>query len=159
MPRTPFEPQPDERTAHRLFVRIQHDAIREKLDGLTDEQATSKPTVSDFSMLVLVKHAAFCERRWLRSVAGLDMTGYWPPADPGEELRVDPGDTVESILGLFDEVGATTQEILAGDVDLDTVNELGLNARWILFHVEEELARHAGHADVIREAIDGTTGV
>jgi hypothetical protein len=159
MPQTPFEAQPDELAAHRVFVKVQHDAIREKLDGLTDEQATSKPTVSGLSMLTLVKHAAFCERRWLRSVAGLDMTGYWPPADPGEELRVDPGDDVASIGRLFDEVGGTTQEILAGDVDLDTVNEFGLNARWILFHVVEELARHAGHADILREAIDGTTGV
>ena len=52
---------------------------------------------SDFSMLTLCKHAAFTERRWMRTVAGLDMTGYWPPADPGEELRIDPGDTVASI--------------------------------------------------------------
>jgi hypothetical protein len=159
MPQTPFEPQADELTAHRLFVRIQHDAIRQKLAGLTDQQATAKPTASDFCLLTLAKHAAFCERRWLRAVGGLDLEGYWPPADPGEEGRVDPGDTVESILALLDDVGAATAEILAGDVDLDTVGDTGLNARWILFHVIEELARHAGHADLLRESIDGTTGV
>ena len=158
MPPTPYEPQPDELTADRFFLEIQHAAIREKLDGLTDEQATSKPTASDFCMLTLAKHAAFCERRWMRSVGGLDMTGYWPPADPGEELRVDPGDSVASVLALLDDVGAATREILAGDVDLDTANEFGLNGRWILFHLVEELARHAGHADIIRESIDGTTG-
>jgi hypothetical protein len=159
MPHTPFEAQPDELSAHRLFLQIQHDALREKLEGLTDEQATSKPTASEFSMLTLVKHAAFAERRWLRSVGGLDLEGYWPPRDPDEELRVDPGDTVESMLALLDDVAAATREILAGDVDLDTVNDIGLNARWILFHVIEELARHAGHADLLRESIDGTTGV
>ena len=158
MPQTPFEPQPDERAAHRFFIRIQHDAIREKLDGLTDEQATSKPTASDLCLLTLAKHAAFCERRWMRAVGGLDMTGYWPPADPGAELRVDPGDTVASMLALLDDVGAATAEILEGEVDLDTVNEHGLNGRWILFHLVEELARHAGHADIIRESIDGTRG-
>jgi uncharacterized damage-inducible protein DinB len=159
MPQTPFAAQPDELTAHRMFVRVQHDAIREKLDGLSDAQAYATPTVSAFCMLTLVKHAAFCERRWMRSITGLDMTGYWPPSDPAEELRIDEGDTVESILRLFDDVGATTQEILSGDVDLDTVNEFGLNARWILFHLIEELARHAGHADLLRETIDGTRGV
>jgi hypothetical protein len=142
-----------------LFVRIQHDAIRQKLDGLTDEQAASKPTVSDFCMLTLAKHAAFVERRWLRAVGGLDLEGYWPPRDPDEEGRIDPGDTVESILALLDDVGAATTEILAGDVDLDTVDDFGLNGRWILFHVIEELARHAGHADLLRESIDGTKGV
>jgi hypothetical protein len=159
MPQTPFESQPDELTAHRLFVRIQHDAIRQKLDGLSDEQAASKPTVSDFCMLTLAKHAAFVERRWLRAVGGLDLEGYWPPRDPDEEGRIDPGDTVESILALLDDVGAATTEILAGDVDLDTVDDFGLNSRWILFHVIEELARHAGHADLLRESIDGTKGV
>ena len=68
MPRTPMEPQADELAAHRLFLRIQHDALREKLAGLTDEQAISKPTASDLCMLTLVKHAAFCERRWMRAV-------------------------------------------------------------------------------------------
>jgi len=159
MPQAPFEAQPDELTAHRLFVRVQHDTIRQKLQGLTDEQATSRPTASDFCMLTLAKHAAFCERRWLRQVGRLDMTGYWPPRDPGEEGRVDPGDTVESILALLDEVGAATEEILSGPVDLDAIDDIGLNARWILFHVIEELARHAGHADLLRESIDGTVGV
>ena len=154
-----MEAQPTELDALRLFIRIQRDALREKLAGLTDEQATSTPTVSAFSLLTLVKHAAFVERRWMRSVAGLDMTGFWPPADPEEELRVGPGDTVASILALLDEVGAATEHHLGGDVDLDTIDDLGLNARWILFHLVEELARHAGHADVLRESIDGTVGV
>jgi hypothetical protein len=159
VPQTPFEPQPDELSAHRRFIAIQHDAIRQKLDGLTDVQATSKPTASDFCMLTLAKHAAFCERRWLRQAGRLDMAGYWPPADPEEEGRVDPGDTVASILALLDEVAAATAEILSNEVDLDAIDDIGLNARWILFHVIEELARHAGHADLIRESIDGTVGV
>ncbi|HEX4904893.1 MAG TPA: DinB family protein [Acidimicrobiales bacterium] len=159
MPPTPFEPQPDELSGYRTFIGIQHDAIRQKLDGLTDEQALSAPTASDLCMLTLAKHAAFCERRWMRAVGRLDMTGYWPPSDPGEELRVDPGDTVTSMLALLDEVGAASKEILAADVDLDTVDDSGLNSRWILLHLIEELARHAGHADILRESLDGTTGV
>ena len=159
MPQTPFEPQPDELSGYRFFLGIQRAALREKLGGLTDEQAATRPTDSDFCMLTLFKHVTFVERRWTRAVGGLDLTGYWPPADPGEEGRIDPGDTVASMMALSDSVAATTEEILAGDVDLETVNEFNLNNRWILLHLIEELARHAGHADIIRESLDGTTGV
>jgi hypothetical protein len=159
MPQTPFEPQRDELSGYRLFLGIQRAALLEKLDGLTDEQATTKPTVSDFCMLTLVKHAAFVERRWMRAIGGLDLTGYWPPADPGEEGRIDPGDDVASIKGLFDGVAFETDRILAGAIDMDTVNDFNLNNRWIFLHLIEELARHAGHADILRETIDGKKGV
>lgn len=159
MPPTPMAPQPDELTGLKLFLDTNRRALLEKLDGLTDEQAASRPTVSDLRMLTLVKHVAYVERRWMRGVAGLDMTGYWPPSDPEEEGRIDPGDTVASIRALYDGIAVNTDEILAGGVDLDAVNEIELNARWILLHLIEELARHAGHADILRESIDGTTGV
>lgn len=93
MPQTPMAPQPTELAGYRLFIRVQHDALREKLAGLDDDQAMATPTSSDFCMLTLVKHAAFVERRWMRGVGGLDLTGYWPPRDPEEELRIDPGNT------------------------------------------------------------------
>lgn len=156
---TVMEAQPDELTGYRTFLTAQRGAILQKLDGLTDEQAASHPTASELCMLTLVKHVAFAERRWMRSVAGFDLTGYWPPADPGAELRIDPGDDVASIQALYADVAATTEEILAGLTDLDSVNEFGLNNRWILLHLIEELARHAGHADLLRESLDGTTGV
>ena len=156
---TPFEAQPDELTGYRTFLTAQRAAILRKLDGLTDAQATSRPTVSDLCMLTLVKHVAFVERRWMRSVAGLDLTGYWPPADPEEEGRIDPGDDVASIQALYAEIAATTETLFDGITDLDGVNEFGLNNRWILLHLVEELARHAGHADILRESLDGTKGI
>jgi hypothetical protein len=156
---TPFHAQPDELSSLRMFIGAQRASLLEKLRGLTDEQAMWKATASGFSMLVLCKHAAFVERRWIRSVAGLDLTGYWPPTDAEEELRIDPGDTVASIDALFRAIGAITDEVLSGDIDLDTVDNGGLNKRWVLLHLVEELARHAGHADIIRESIDGTRGM
>ena len=156
---TPFEAMPDELTGLRTFVTAQRDAIVRKLDGLTDEQAVSRPTVSDFCMLTLVKHVAFVERRWMRAIAGLDMTGYWPPADPAEEGRIDPGDDVASIQAFHADVAATTESVFDGITDLDAVNDFGLNNRWILLHLVEELARHAGHADLLRESLDGTKGI
>ena len=66
MPPTPFEPQPDEVTALGFFLDVQRGALLSKLAGLTDEQATTRSTVSDFCMLTLVKHVAFTERRWFQ---------------------------------------------------------------------------------------------
>ena len=95
---TPFVGPPDEMAGLTMFLDSQRQAILRKLDGLTQEEATHTSTVSDLTMLTLVKHLAFVERRWFQlSVAGRDIPGLWPPSDPGEELRVDPGDTVESV--------------------------------------------------------------
>lgn len=157
---TPFEPMPDELTGLRAFLRAQRATILEKSAGLTDEQATSHPTVSDFCMLTLVKHVAYVERRWMfNGVDGRGIEGLWPPADPEEELRIDPGDTIESVRSFYESIVAENEAIEARLTDLDSVNEYGLNTRWILLHLIEELARHAGHADLIRESLDGSKGV
>ena len=157
---TPFEPMPDELTGLRTFLRAQRATILEKSAGLTDEQATSHPTVSDFCMLTLVKHVAFVERRWMfNGVDGRGIQGLWPPADPEEELRIDPGDTIESVRSFYESIIAENEAIETRLTDLDAVNELGLNNRWILLHLVEELARHAGHADLLRESLDGTKGI
>ena len=87
-----------------MFLDEQRAAVVRKLDGLSDADAVRTPTVSSLSLLTIVKHLAYCERRWFQLVvAGRDLPGLWPPADPQEELRVDPGDTVESVLALYDE--------------------------------------------------------
>ncbi len=121
----PFEGPPDELSGLSMFLEEQRAARLRNLDGLTDEQATSRPTPSSFCMLTLVKHVAYVERRWF-------------------QLEI----ARRQIEGL----------ILSGVDDLDSLSESGLNRRWILLHLVEEIARHAGHADLIREAIDGSTG-
>ena len=155
----PFEAVPDEKAGFALFLDEQRAALLRKLDGLTDEQATSHPAPSDFCMLTLVKHVAFVERRWFQlEVARRDVPGLWPPPDD-RELRIEEGDTVASVRALYESVIAENREILASVDDLDSVSAAtGLNPRWVLFHLIEEVARHAGHADIIRESIDGLTG-
>ena len=159
MPPTPFEPQPDETTGLGFFLDVQRAALLQKLAGLTDEQATSRPTASALCMLTLVKHVAFTERRWFQlEVARRDIPGLWPPPDD-RELRVEDGDTVESITALYEGIIAENREILADVDELDSLSPAtGLNRRWVLMHVLEEVARHAGHADILRESIDGVTG-
>ena len=105
-----------------------------------------------------MKHVAYVEQRWFQlEVARRDIPGLWPPPDD-RELRVEPGDTIESIRAFYEEIIAENREIWAAVDELDSLSGFNLNRRWVLLHLIEELARHAGHADIIREAIDGTTG-
>jgi hypothetical protein len=156
----PFVGPQTEVEAIGLFLDEQRAALLRKLDGLTDEQATSHPTASSFCLLTIVKHVAFTERRWfLLEVAGRDVPGLWPPPDD-REMRVEPGDTVASVRSLYESVIEENRSILSSlsAGDLDVVGEHGVNPRWVLFHLIEEVARHAGHADIIRESIDGARG-
>jgi hypothetical protein len=154
----PFEGPPDELAGIVMFLEEQRASIVRKIDGLTDEQALSRPTASSFSLLTLVKHVAFVERRWFQlEIARRDVPGLWPPPDD-RELRAEPGDTVASVVALYQGVIDENREILSGVTDLDSLSAIGLNRRWVLLHLVEELARHAGHADIIRESIDGATG-
>ena len=156
-----FEGPPSEKAGLGMFLDEQRAALLRKLDGLTDEQARSHPTPSAFCMLTVVKHVAFCERRWFQlEVARRDVPGLWPPPDD-RELHVEDGDTVASIRSLYESIIAENQEILASSDtdDLDAISPAtGLNRRWVLLHLIEEVARHAGHADIIRESIAGATG-
>jgi uncharacterized protein DUF664 len=80
----------------------------------------------------------------------------WPPTDE-RELEVEPGDTVASIRAFYEGIIRENRDILDGVTDLDSVAD-DVNGRWVLLHLIEELARHAGHADIICESIDGTKG-
>jgi hypothetical protein len=155
----PFEPAPDELSGLVMFLGRQRGAILRKLEGLTDEQAATRSTVSGLCLLTIVKHAAFAERNWVQSgLLDREVPGVWPPADPGEDFRIDAGDTITSIRQFYGNVVAENREILEASDDLDTDLRNGFNRRSILLHLIEELARHAGHADIIRESIDGAVG-
>ena len=156
----PFLPVPDEKAGVALFIDEQRRAILAKLDDLTDEQATTPSTVSGFSLVTLVKHVAFVERRWFQlEIARRDVPGLWPPPDD-REIRLEPGDSMASVRALYESIIGENRVILDEVDDLDEPSgTTGLNRRWVLLHLLEELARHAGHADIIREAIDGRTGV
>src|SRR4051794_35158776 len=125
----PFVGPQTEVEAIGLFLDEQRAALLRKLDGLTDEQATSHPTPSEFCMLTLVKHVAFTERRWfLLEVAGRDIPGLWPPPDD-RELWVEDGDMVASIRALYESVIEENRSILSGlsGADLDRMGEHGVN--------------------------------
>ena len=147
------------------FLDYQREALIDKLQGLTDEQARTTPTSSSLSLLSLIKHSATWERRWFQViVAGRSFPDEWPEVrseqvDPTFQLTDE--DTVETLVADYREQIAASNEIL-GSLDLDEPcawpEMAEQNLRWVALHMIEETARHAGHADIIRETIDGSRG-
>ena len=151
-----------ERAGLSEFLDLQREALIEKLQGVSDEDARRAATASSLSLLSVVKHSAIWERRWFQViVAGRHFPGEWPdvrPQDPDETFRLTDADTVETVVAYYREQIAASQEIV-GSFDLDAPcawpEMAHQNVRWVAIHMIEETARHAGHADIIRETIDG----
>ncbi|KNX38319.1 DinB family protein [Luteipulveratus halotolerans] len=154
------------------YVVQQLNGVRAAAYGLTDEQVALTPTTSSLSVGGLVKHVTSCATGWLdRAFAA---PGTPPEVDPeaaraayGEEFTVTAADSAASLLAGLEAVIARVEKDVPG-LDLTAAvpvpdapwfpKDLGAwNVRWVLLHLVEEVARHAGHADIIREAIDGAT--
>lgn len=168
-------PVADERQALRDYLFQQQYAFHAMAFGLTDEQARSTPSVSALSIGALVKHATGCQRSWMARVVAAPEP---PPADdrPMEERQAEYADeftmradeTLASLLEAFAAQSAETLRLVE-TADLDAAVPVPRDApwfpkdvdawsvRWVMFHMIEELARHAGQGDVIRESIDGAT--
>ena len=168
-------PVGDERDALLKFMAYHESAFFAIAYGLTDEQARSTPSVSSLSIGGLIKHATGVQRGWLqRVVAAPDVPA--PDERPFEERAAEYQDEYlmrddERFADLLDAFKVQNAETLRvfGEADLDTPVPVPRDApwfpsdidcwsiRWVAFHLLNELARHAGHADIIRESIDGAT--
>ncbi len=156
-----------ERDALGAFLDRQRSALLRKVEGVSDADARRTPTASSLSLLGLLKHSALWERRWFQIIfAGRVFPGEWPEESvPGwdeEDFRVDERDTVRQWAAYFEEQAAVSREIAAA-AELDDCcawpKQSHRTLRWVLLHLIEETARHAGHADIIRETLDGSRGV
>ncbi|MFD0258483.1 DinB family protein [Kitasatospora indigofera] len=156
-----------EREALCGFLDKQRAALLRKVEGVSDADARRTPTASSLSLLGLLKHSALWERRWFQIiVAGRTFPGEWPEAEvqdwADDDFRVDEQDTVERWTAYFEEQVAVSRDITAG-LDLEAPCRrpklAHRNLRWVLLHMIEETARHAGHADIVRESLDGSRGV
>jgi Protein of unknown function (DUF664) len=151
-------PVADERDGLLTFLAQQRDALRAAVLGLTDAQARLTPTASTLSLGGLVKHCARTERRWVvAGIAGRPLPGLWPPEDWPADFRLEPGETLAGMLGYYAETAELTERIVAAATDLGAppASDQRLSVRWVLLHLIKETARHAGHADIIRESVDG----
>lgn len=138
------------------FLGYLRDAVGRKLDGLTDDEARRALVPSGTSLLGLMKHLTNVETYWIqRRFAGLDTVR----TDDGFSLTAD--DTIASVRRAYRQATRRTDDIVvtAGDPDRPmALGTQGLTLRWALAHLTEETGRHAGHADILRELMDGATG-
>jgi hypothetical protein len=152
------------------FLEHQREAIRYAAHGLSDAQATSRPSVSELTIAGLIKHVALVERQWMVSfVEQGDVSGFGISDDYARGFALEEGETLESVLDVYQTVAKETARIVGAIEDLGAPlpptpagvpwipEGLVWSPRWVLLHMIEETGRHAGHADIVRESIDGAT--
>ncbi|MFE5794673.1 DinB family protein [Streptomyces sp. NPDC056503] len=161
----PAEALGDERGAFLNFVEAQRAALRRALLGLTEEQAASRPSASELSLSGLVKHVAEVELNWLRLAQERENERQRTQETWGEAFRLVDGEAIPEVLAFWDGVAKETEEFVRTAPSLDDTFPLPrapwfpedgrVSVRWMLLHLVQEMGRHAGHADVIRESLDG----
>lgn len=145
------------------WLAYQRDTLAWKCDGLTDEQLRERSVPpSSMSLIGLVRHMAEVERNWFRRVlSGEDAPGlYYSDDDPdGDFDNVATATRTEAFAAWEAECdNARTVAARMELADVGTRRGEEVSLRWVLVHMIEEYARHNGHADFIRERIDGATG-
>jgi uncharacterized damage-inducible protein DinB len=156
----------DERQALLAFLAQQRAALRNAAYGLTDDQARTTTTASTLSIGGLVKHVTEAESSWIDRVLQSDSSDATDYVAYLAGFQMQPDETLDGLLALYGEVAVRTESVIAevGDIGQAVPLAKGVpwfpdeaSVRWVLLHLVEETARHAGHADIIREALDGAT--
>ncbi|MGI5450426.1 DinB family protein [Streptomyces sp. CA-243310] len=163
----PAEAYGDERGALLSFVEAQRGALRRSLLGLTEEQAASRPSASELSLSGLLKHVAETELNWLRMAQQQPNEKQRTEETWSDSFRLVEGESVAAMSAFWDGVAAELEEFVRTVASLDDTfplpeapwfpKEGRVSMRWLLMHLVEEHARHAGHADIVRESLDGKT--
>ena len=160
---------PDERTALIEMLDYYRAVMLRKAEGLTDEQLAVRLAPSDLSIGGLLMHLALVEDGWFQSTflggeLGEPWSGFDWESDPDWEFHHAHEYTADQIVAQYAGSIDRSRAVVDGTGSLDalaaekTRSGGNINLRWILVHLIEEYARHAGHADLIRESIDGATG-
>jgi uncharacterized damage-inducible protein DinB len=162
-------PVADERDGLLSTLAQQRYVLRLAAYGLTDEQARATPTASTLSVGGLIKHVASAEWVWGQRI--LQRPHARSVDDYLADFRLGPDETLASVLDRYAAVAAETEAFVAGIPDLGQPVPVprdvpwfpsdveAWSVRWVLLHLIQETARHAGHADIIRESLDGATAL
>ena len=134
------------------------ESVITKLDGLDEDEVRSSPVDSGTSLMWIIKHLTRAEWNWVI----FRFLGETPSVAEDQDTVV-ATDTVASVVAAYRELARRVEEIVRQAPGLDAPcrnigDDSPINLRWVLMHLVEEIARHAGHADILRELIDGTTG-
>jgi uncharacterized damage-inducible protein DinB len=154
-----------ERETLEGFLDWYRAVVERKIEGLTREEAIKVRTPTGMSALGIVKHLGWVERAWFREtfageyVEAIDLDG-----DHSAEFAIGSDDTVESVLSFYRAEIEHASRVFRDAPSLDALSAREtrfteqVSLRWIMVHMVEETARHAGHLDLIREQIDGRVG-
>ncbi|WP_042371456.1 DinB family protein [Streptacidiphilus neutrinimicus] len=150
------------------YLDYYRSVVGARLEGLSEAELRVSGLPSGWSPLELLKHLVYMEQRWLRwGFLGEPVPAPWGDRGPEDRWHVGPEETLADLLTALHAGGAYTRTVASG-VPLSTVAAAGgrfpddgtprPTLGWILFHVLQEYARHAGHLDIVRELTDGVTG-
>ncbi len=161
-------PVADEREGLLTYLAQQRFVLRTAAYGLTDEQARATPSASALSVGGVIKHVALTERGWMDTVLQRSRDADGAEQDYLSGFQLGPDETLAQTLDQYDTIAAETEAIVAGlpldhpvpvpDAPWNPKDVEAWSLRWVLLHLIEETARHAGHADIVRETVDGATG-
>lgn len=162
-------PRGDELTLLTRYLDFYRAIIVRKVEGLSQAQLASQLTPSSLTLAGLIKHLAMVEDFWFgERVLGHPSSEPWASvdwdADPDWEFHSATDDDPAELIQMYEQACARSRAAVTEVGDLDAVtkqpNRRGhtFSLRWVLIHMIEETCRHAGHADLLRESIDGKTG-
>jgi uncharacterized damage-inducible protein DinB len=150
------------------YIDWHRTTLLRKCEGLTAEQLKQQSCPpSNLTLLGLVRHLTDVERGWFRRGIGGQTSDEAPPLyysddDPEGDIEVGPDTDAFAAIDTYREEVARCREVIEQAGSLDRVigdeGSGAINVRWVLQHMLEEYARHNGHADLLREAIDGSIG-
>lgn len=151
------------------FLDYQRETVLRKCEGLTDDQLAQPLPPSPLTLGGLLNHLAYVEDTWFsHRFAGRSENPLWAgvdwDADPDHEFRTAPGVPGAELRSRYEQACARSREVVRSAERLDQRSARPrrdgqhVDLRWVLLHMIEETARHAGHADLLREAVDGAVG-
>lgn len=152
----------DEKESLKVALDRHRDAVLWKLEGLGDDDLRRPMVPSGTSLLGMVKHLATVEYAWFCETFGRETEPLpLDDDDPDADLRVQPHETTAEVLAFYERARAASDKVIA-ELDVEDTGTAwfgdAVSLRWVLIHMVEETARHAGHVDIVRELIDGTIG-
>jgi uncharacterized damage-inducible protein DinB len=151
-----------EKESLRVSLQRHRDAVLWKVEGLDDEQLRRPMTPSGTTLLGLVKHLGAVEYAWFCETFGRETEPLpFDDDDPEADLRVEPHETTADVVAFYRRAWAAADAVIE-ETGLEETGKAwfgeDVSLRWVMIHLVEETARHAGHVDVVRELLDGATG-
>ncbi|MGH7642874.1 MAG: DinB family protein [Candidatus Dormibacteria bacterium] len=165
-----LRPVVNERDGLLSFLAQQRLLLQVASFGLSDEGARATPTPSTLSVGGTIKHVAAVERYWMDLTIG-KARGESSEANYQDNFHLAPGETLDDVLDSYALAATNTEAVITAVPDLGQPvpvpqdvpwfpkDIVAWSVRWVLFHLIEETARHVGHVDIVREALDGATAV